>query len=307
MKRRTKVLAASLLLGALCALAIAWATTSPGDLSLLEPYYGRFARDVALSRLESADGPRDTFTFVVLGDNRNNLHMGTEVFEQAKGEGPVLIVNTGDIVRGGTVGEYLENYIPLLELVDPIPVFCVPGNHERGDRHDYAGFRAIHGEPRFSFDYGRCRFVGFNASEKLCVNSAELAFLDEELGKPGADYRFVFFHVPPKYFEGTVASNDRRGFEWNAEELRAILVKHRVTEVFMGHIHGYATSVIDGVRYTLSAGAGAPLSDRLPPEGQVYNYMVLHVSPDGLREEVVYLDPDSREWIRREVYAGSAS
>jgi hypothetical protein len=70
-----------------------------------------------------------------------------------------------------------------------------------------------------------------------------------------------------------------------------------VTEVFMSHIHGYASEVIDGVRYTLTAGAGAPLARRLTKEGQVYHYVVVHIGPNGPRREMVYFHEGT--WIRR--------
>jgi hypothetical protein len=53
---------------------------------------------------------------------------------------------------------------------------------------------------------------------------------------------------------------------------------------------------VDGVRYTLTAGAGAPLSKRLPQEAQVYNYVVLHVDSEGCRREVVRCV--GGEWVR---------
>jgi len=281
---------------------ISWLTSSPGDLSLLAPHAERYGYDRLLAQLKTQDAPNDSFRFVVLGDSRNNIAVAGGVFEQAATEQPVMIFHTGDMIRGGTVKEYLENYVPLLEAVDPIPVFAVPGNHERGDRHDYAAFKALYGDTRFSFDYGPCRFVGLNVSEKVSVTSSDLEYLEAELSRPGAEHKFVFFHVPPKYFEGQVATDDRRGFDWNADQFRDLLSRHRATEVFMAHIHGYATSVIDDVRYTLSAGAGASFSDRLPEEGRIFHYMVVHVSPEGLSEELVYLDASTGEWRRRTVY-----
>ena len=134
------------------------------------------------------------------------------------------------------------------------------------------------------------------------VSKKELDFLDRELAKPGVKYKFVFFHIPPKYFEATICPDDRRGFKWNAEPLRELLTRHGVTEVFMGHIHGYAATVIDNVRYTLTAGAGARLSQRLAPEGRIYNYLALKVTPDGLHEDLVYVSNETGGWERKQVY-----
>jgi hypothetical protein len=284
--------------------AMSWyATASPGDMDLLRPYYEKYNCDKLLEELYAKGPAPETFSFVVFGDSRNNVFVASKIFEQAAKENPAMIFHTGDLIRGGRVSEYLENFLPLLEITDPVPVFCVPGNHERGERRDFAAYNAIYGTERFSFDYGPSRFVGFNDSEMIRVSSDDLEFLERELGKPGAQYKFVFFHIPPAYFEeAVIRDGDPRGFTWNAPELRELLTKHNVDEVFMSHIHGYATTVIDDVRYTLTAGAGAPLSERLPEKRRIYHLVVVHVSPEELSEELVRLVPGSLEWAREKVY-----
>jgi Icc-related predicted phosphoesterase len=263
----------------------------------LDPYREQYGNDVLLTKLESQDGDRTSFSFSVLGDSRSNVYIGKQVFAAAASDKPAMIFDTGDLIRHGTAEEYLEHHIPLLEAADPIPVFCIPGNHDRGPYRDFAAYHALYGGDRFSFDYGPCRFVGFNASETVRVSGSELRFLDRELSKPGVDYRFVFFHIPPKFFESQIVDDARRGFEWNGQELRELLTRHKVDEVFMGHIHGYASKVIDDVRYTLTAGGGAPFSERLPPEARIFHYVMIHVGPEGLKREVVYLSRE--EWVRR--------
>ncbi|HQE81571.1 MAG TPA: metallophosphoesterase [Candidatus Hydrogenedentes bacterium] len=280
-----------------------WAMGSPGDLELLRPYAAKYNYSQLLANLQARGPAPDTFSFVVFGDSRNNTFVASKVFEQAAKENPAIMFHTGDLIRGGTVAEYLENFLPLLEISGPVPVFCVPGNHERGERRDFAAYDAIYGGDRFSFDYGSCRFMGFNASEIVRVSSDDLEFLDRELSKPGVQYKFVFFHIPPAYFEEVaIGDEDPRGFTWKASAFRALLAKHKVNEVYMGHIHGYASAVIDGVRYTLSAGAGAPLSDRLPEEARIYHLLVVHVSPGGLSQELVHLVPGTLDWTRRTIY-----
>lgn len=275
-----------------------WVFASPGDLSRLDPFVPLCNYETLLADLTPPEAP-DRFTFVVLGDSRNNNIIAPRVYAAAGAEQPDLLFHTGDMIRGGKVDEYLDHHLPLVESVAPIPVFSVPGNHERGDRRDYAAFNYLHGGERFSFDYGNTRFVGFNASERVRVSRKDLAFLDGELSKPGVEHKFVFFHIPPGYAERAFLDNDRRGFKWNADAIHQLLVRHGVEEVFMGHIHGYASEVLDGVRYTLTAGAGAPLSKELPMEGRAHNYMVVRVAPEGVYREVVYLDPPTGEWRRR--------
>jgi hypothetical protein len=78
--------------------------------------------------------------------------------------------------------------------------------------------------------------------------------------------------------------------------LCTLLKRQKVDQVFMGHIHGFATTVVDGVRFTISAGGGANLAKELPKEGAYHNYVVIHVSPTGLRNEVV--KQIDGQWVR---------
>ena len=47
---------------------------------------------------------------------------------------------------------------------------------------------------------------------------------------------------------------------------------------------------------SFAAGGGAPLSERLPSDGSVHNYVVLEFSPDGIDREVVKLV--NNQWVR---------
>ena len=276
-----------------------WRVTGPKTFAEITALNGKYEYATILSQLAKKDPGPNPFTFVVFGDSRNNLPVASLVLSKALEEKPDFILHTGDMVRGGTLKEYMSYYLPLLEQAGDSLIVPVPGNHERGGREDFAVYRALHGGDRFSFDYGSCRFVGFNAGDRIRISSKDLAFLDQELAKPGASHKFVMFHIPPLYFEKIVASNPRRGFTWHADQLRELLERHKVDEVFMGHIHGYATTMIDSVRYTLTAGAGAPLSEQLPPEGAVFNYVVLRVKPDGIEREVVRYVNET--WVRSTV------
>jgi hypothetical protein len=248
-------------------------------------------------RLRAQTDETAPFTFVVLGDTRNRKKITAQVYRRAAAEKPALIFHTGDIIRHGTAPEYLENHIPLLEITDPAPMFCVPGNHERGARRDFAGFKALYGGERFAFEFGPCCFIGFNNSGKPRIREEDLAFVREKLESTEARWKFLFYHIPPAFFEDRIVSDARRrGFRKHAEALHELCVCHDVTEIFMAHIHGYASQVIDGVRYTLTAGGGAPLSRRLAEQGQAWNYVVVHVRPDGLEREAVRCV--NGEWVR---------
>ena len=116
----------------------------------------------------------------------------------------------------------------------------------------------------------------------------DIDFLRRELAKSPIRHKFVFIHIPPRYFEdGVITTAKRRGFRKLEKEFRALMTEQGVTEVFMGHIHGYATQEIDGVRYTLTAGAGAPLCKQLPAESRVHHYVAIRVDGERFEREVV--------------------
>jgi 3',5'-cyclic AMP phosphodiesterase CpdA len=262
----------------------------------LEEIGKRYAYPALIEKLDiSASCP---LRVVVLGDTRNNRRVAAQVYEQAAKDAPAIVFHTGDIVRHGTAPELIRNHVALIEkYFGETPVFSVPGNHERGARRDFAAFRALHGDTRFAFEVNGCQFIGFNNSGKGRLPQEDFDWLCAALEGSQAKHRYVFFHIPPAFFEATFVSDSRRrGLTKRAEELHALFQKHGVEEVFMAHIHGYATTLRDNVRYTLTAGGGAPLSGRLAKRDRVYHYILLDIAGENVSREVVRLVDG--EWQR---------
>lgn len=295
MSRTKKILASLVVLAVVSAAGVAIyhkVTYVDEHLERLEPYAKTTSYDVMFEALKAQPPPPEGFRFVVLGDTRSNLDVAREVVGRAVAEKPVFILHTGDLVHPSTVDEYLTHYLPLVEQAAPIPLIAIPGNHENGLNRDFAGFKTIYGDDRFSFDYGDCRFVGVNDGDRLRLTPRDMRFLRTELLKPGAKHKFVLIHIPPDYMK----TAGGRGFKWYEKGFRDLMKEAKVDYVYMAHIHGYSTEVIDGVHYTITGGGGAPLTDTLDPEGNVRNYIVVDVKPDGLASEAVRLLGD--EWKR---------
>jgi hypothetical protein len=141
--------------------------------------------------------------------------------------------------------------------------------------------------------------VGFNNCAAKGVTERDLEFLEQQLARQ-YEYKFVFTHIPPAFFEATFAGDTRRrGFKRGADAFHALLRRHQVNEVFMAHIHGYATEVLDGVRYTLTAGGGAPLSGRIAAENRHFHLIEMEVGAHGLKRRLMILDRG--QWIERTV------
>ncbi len=260
----------------------------------------QYAWEKQVAALPQRETPATAWNFVVLGDTRNNVKVSRQLYDRARQEEPDMLFHTGDIVRSGTARELINNHIRVIESAGiHFPVFCVPGNHERGPLYNFSAYRELYGSERFSFIHEQCLFVGFNNSGKRGVRDEDLDFLESELARPFT-HAFVFLHIPPAFFEAAfVFDSHRRGFKKNAGRFHEILCEHKVEEVYMAHIHGYASAVIDGVRYTLTGGGGAPLSGRLEKKNRHYHLLNMRVTPDGIaRDLLVYRDGD---WIRRAV------
>lgn len=290
-KRGTRLrIAVALVAGAVLAVWVYRELTwTEMDLSRLEELSATEGYAALIARLHASDPGSEGFSFVALGDTRSNFEKATEVLTRVAQEEPAFILSNGDLGRDGTVEEYLEYHLPLIEQIDPIPFIAAPGNHEKGPNRDFAPFKALFGDERFSFDYGGCRFVGFNNGDRPKTGPLDLRYLKQELSKPGAKHKFVILHQPPEFLEEAVHSEDKRGFAWNSRPFHRIMQEYEVDHVFAGHVHGFATSVIDGVRYTITGGGGVGLTDTLGEDAQVHHFILVHVSPEGVRNEVIKL------------------
>ena len=241
--------------------------------------------------------PSEGLTFVVLGDTRSNLDIAKGVLARSLDEHPALILHTGDLGTDGTPEEYLAYHLQLVEASEPVPIIPVVGNHEKGPNGDYAPFIAIYGGLRFSFDYGACRFIGILSDEKRGIDEDDWQYLEQELAKPGARHTFVFMHVPPLYVTEAVLPEDGRGFTKKQDEFRELMARMKVDHVFLGHIHGFGSVIINGIPYTVTGGAGASLTERLASDAKVHNFILVRVTPQGVQTEAFVLRANT--WSKR--------
>ena len=235
-------------------------------------------RAVASLPPEPVDG---TFRFVVMGDNRGNYEVLRELIVSANREQPAFMINTGDLVTRGGRKEYLR-FLAVIRQ-SHVPYFTVLGNHDVGG--DGLGtYRQIFGDENYTFDYAGCRFIVLDNSRSRFPEE-RLRWLDQQLDTPLR--KFVFLHKPPD------VGNWRKPFDaapWHENALRftELVGRRKVDRVFVGHIHAYGEKEIEGVRYVLSGGAGAPLD---PSPHAYFHYVLVTVSPAGIQDRVVRLRP----------------
>ena len=198
------------------------------------------------------------FNFIAYGDNRTGYEIHRRLVEHMLREEDIrFIINTGDLVNSGydmrSWDEFFEITKPLL---NHIPFYPCPGNHE-GDGKEYLKNFYLPGNERYySFWYSDILFIALNTNEAFDDWSTQYKWfwrtLKNGLKKKPA-YVVVFFHHPP-------FSDGPHG---DTEEVKRYLVplieRYKVVLVLSGHDHIYEHFLIGNTHYIVTGGGGAPL------------------------------------------------
>ena len=226
------------------------------------------------------------FRFAVFGDTRTNREPHRAVVAQIVDAVPDFVINTGDLVGDGCDmtqwDEFFEIEAPLLRIA---PYYPVLGNHDDDDPLYFDAFHLPGNERWYTFDYGPARFIALqiDRSAEYGPQSAQVAWLEQQLAANDAPWLFVVFHV-------AVYTSHCEDFEETA--LRNTLVplfeQYGVDVVFMGHHHSYERIVVNGITYIVTAGGGAPLYELEAPEpdsvaaAEVHHFLLMDVDGDQL-------------------------
>jgi len=238
---------------------------------------------------------KDSFEFVVLGDNRGDssgdLSPAFQEVLRAVGEAsPRFVLNTGDMIYGhtdlATARQQWQAYIAAIERLR-LPVYHVPGNHDIWGASSASLYREMCGSTSFAFDYGPARFIGLDTeSHESRLGAEQFGWLKRQLAACGDRQVFVMLHRPLFPADGGVGSS-LDVYPAERDELHRLFSQYsRVIEaVFLGHEHCYHYEERDGVRYYITGGAGANLYE--PPElGGFHHFLLVHVSPKGVKVQL---------------------
>ena len=256
----------------------------------LGPYRKRFNFQNQIRKLSKVpENPDGSYRYVVMGDSRSQWDLWSSMVKHIDSlePKPAFVINSGDIVAKGYMNELRDYYIPPLLKTD-IPHFVAIGNHETGDDDMAREFRYLFGKKslNYYFDYGKARYVFFDNASDASSPEKTLRWLDKTLaGTPRGYRKYVAMHKPPKNIEKWAYH------AWDKKDSKVftkMMTRHKVAEVYLGHIHAYSTAKHDGVAYTISGGGGAGLHNRYGPKGSVHHYVICDVSPDGaVKQQVV--------------------
>jgi len=197
-------------------------------------------------------------------------------------------------VLGGDLVDLADSHPPLQAEAEfglfqqetrdfPLPLFCIPGNHDiAGIRakegwtsehplYGYRGFTRVVGPLRWSFTHADVHFVGldFNGWDgsawTLGVPASAVEWLAEDLRQLTAGTRvFLFAHHLS-----------------NSAPLDAFLAGRPVDAVFTGHGHQDLRTEVHGIPVF----EGGSLSQIFGKSGAPIGYRVIHVERDGFRTE----------------------
>ena len=225
----------------------------------------------------------DSINFYVFGDSQGYQGGVEQIVTVANLHRPDFIFHCGDLTPFGQENQYQDIKTVLDQSI--VPVYTTIGNH---DLKDGGGelYEEYFGTSTYSFNIGPAHFSVFNTSSGD-VSSQEFTWLEQDLSQTEAEFKFVFTHIPP--FDPRTGEDHSLINSTTSTHLMSLFEEHEVDVVFTGHIHMYNETIINGVKYVITGGAGASLyADE--ESGGIYHYMNITLNESGLSIEPILLD-----------------
>jgi 3',5'-cyclic AMP phosphodiesterase CpdA len=205
--------------------------------------------------------------FVVYGDMRGGHRVHAKILESIAAEAPDFVLVTGDLVaRGSDAGDWQRFFKIAGPLLARFPFYPVAGNHDVGRSGSellrmnelFALWPAPPSRPSwghwYSFEVGGVHIVMLDSNAYR--HAEQLEWLERDLAaarKRGVRAIFATTH------DGPYSRGIHRGNRYAADKYAPVLARHGVAMVFSGHDHLYQRGEVDGLRYVVSGGGGAPL------------------------------------------------
>ena len=248
------------------------------------------------------------FSFIVMGDTRNDGDAHRRVIERIAQEVPDFVLGTGDMVDDGSRQEEWQQFFDIESpLLRDNVYFPAVGNHDRQGRGRTAdSYRALFSVPEngdaeryYAFSYAAARFLVLDSNEYSFALTDQTAWLERELiaarQDPAVRHVFVVMHHPP--FSISLHGGNRE----LRERWTPLFETYQATAVFSGHDHVYERAEHNAIHYFVSGGAGAPLYPRRPHPDPVdlgavkkfeRTFHFLRVTVTGSRVEVTGVRSD---------------
>ena len=216
------------------------------------------------------------FSFGIIGDTQKNPTVTGQIAKLIWERRPHFVIHCGDVVDNGPDKKEWEDELfgPCHDLFARVAVLPTIGNHERNHAWYYRYFALPKPKYYYRFRYGNADFFVIDSNKSLKPESNQYQWLDGELARSDAKWKFVYHHHPAWSSDDNDYGNTWRGpgtfGDMNVRNLVGLYEKHNVDVVFNGHVHLYErtwplrSGKIDrerGVIYLTSGGGGGKLDD----------------------------------------------
>jgi 3',5'-cyclic AMP phosphodiesterase CpdA len=174
------------------------------------------------------------------------------------------VMLTGDLADGGTAADYAEVRRLLAPLA--VPVFPVPGNHDRRDafRTAFADVVPFEAGPflNYAVAWNGIRILALDTviegspCGRLCPE--RLAWLEDHLARPWGGRTFILMHHPPfltgiRFLDGISLIDGGEAF--GRLVARASAAAPGSVTIFAGHVHRPSQSLWNGALATIGGSA----------------------------------------------------
>ena len=228
---------------------------------------------------------------VVYGDSRSGHSMHQWIMEGIGSLAPEAVFHTGDLVNDGREANQWITFNDMAsQLPSGTPIYPALGNHERESQLYFDNFELPGNERWYLVD----DIEGFNfivldtgsavaAATTITPASPQYQWLENQLSSTmsSTDFTVVTFHYP-LFSTGQHGSDDKQV----AADLVPLFEQYGVDAVFNGHDHNYERSTVNGIRYIVTGGGGAPLRDQSGTSAyselfvKAYHFCVLYFDED---------------------------
>ncbi len=212
--------------------------------------------------------PRTSFNFLVIGDIQSGYGLLNKKVLPLASNGFAFAVQTGDLSSHADLGHYalILNEIKNSNL--QVPLFVIPGNHDRKEDPDL--FERYFKLKQFYFVWSNCLFIFFDNSLGKSLNQ-QFEFLERVLEENHHLVRwvFLFMHRPPVDWIDGIPTPDLKRYA----RFFALKKRFRIDYVISGHIHDYHLAKLGETTY-LSNGLEIDDEERLANEIYVTSVQV---------------------------------
>lgn len=238
--------------------------------------------------LPTAPAAGEPVTLLVFGDTRSLGDEHRRVTRTMAAEQAAAAIHTGDLVADGARPEEWRTFFDIeYPLLGSTALYPALGNHDATSERGVDLYRRAfvlprlspHPERVYSFDLGDVHVAVLDSRLDPAEQAAWLAQDVEQARSGGAQRVFLVMHHSP-YSAGRHGGSDA------ARLFIAPLARQlRVDALFAGHDHLYERGEADGLRYFISGGGGAPLSEFDPLSTtqrieQKLHYLVVQVTAE---------------------------